>query len=451
MPRTSMMTRLFTRLGSAGLVCLLVASGPGCDKSNGDDDDDSGDETAGEVVCPPVADSLAMINPATWAIFGEYLVNTDAGPTPQYFPIGTAWAIDRRLLVTNAHVAEAYEDTAAAGVQLSRAIAIQAGTGVVVELLRKIVHPDYTGDPLSSPDVALFTTKEEMQTFLPLALDTVPILLGDPIHIVGFPGDVTDAIEIIPGTTVPQATSLTGAVTALRSHDASQMVTPEEVDVIQHQAPTTPGTSGSSMVSCGLVIGVNNAGTVQLVVSPQPDGSFTVTRQAAASNNFAVHVRHIRYLLGLFADLAIQGEEIPVDASIPGGDTGTTTTTSSTTSETTSVGDPATSVGDEGGPAVVANLQGQVGDPYPHTFVIQVTEDGAIAGVSTWGPYQLNLAGLVYTDGRWLFADDAYEQTGGTAGTGLYEATVYNETTITGVFWVDADPYSIAPFTAVVF
>src|SRR5690606_9550122 len=103
-----------------------------------------------------------------------------------------------------------------AGVQLSGAIAIQAGTGRVVELLRKIVHPGYTGDPLRSPDVALLTTRDEMPILLPLAPEDIPLVLGDDLQIVGFPGDVTDAITIVPRMTVPQATSLTANVTALR-------------------------------------------------------------------------------------------------------------------------------------------------------------------------------------------------------------------------------------------
>ncbi len=125
---------------------------------------------------------------------------------------------------------------------------------------------------------------------------------------------MTDAIEITPGETVPQATSLSGRVTARRSHDDSNVVTEDNLDVIQHQAPTTPGTSGSSLVSCGVVIGVNNAGTVRVVAVPGEDGQLGFDRQSAAANNFAVHHRHIQTLLTLFDNNAVQGTAMPPTA-----------------------------------------------------------------------------------------------------------------------------------------
>ena len=97
-------------------------------------------------------------------------------------------------------------------------------------------------------------------------------------------------------------------------NDDTEIVNGDNLDVIQHQAPTTPGTSGSSLVSCGQVIGVNNAGTVKLVVVPGDDGELTFDRQAAAANNFAVHHRHIRTLLTLFDNNAVQGTAMPPQA-----------------------------------------------------------------------------------------------------------------------------------------
>jgi len=384
---------------------------------------------ADEGECPPLAESLQVTNDATWAVYGAYTVQTDQGPVVQHFPIGTAWAVDRRLLVTNAHVAQAYQEYADAGVQLSGAIAIQAGTGRVVELLRKIVHPGYTGDPLRSPDVALLTTRDEMPILLPLAPEDIPLVLGDDLQIVGFPGDVTDAITIVPGMTVPQATSLTGNVTALRTYDDTQTVSQDNLDFIQHQAPTSKGSSGSSVVACGEVVGVNNAGTVSLVVEVQPDGSVGVSAEAAASNNFAVHVRHIHNLISLFRDNAIQGEVLPVPATVGPGP------------------GPGPGPDPDPDPNQAVALVGQVGDPFPHIFVIEVRSDGTIAGLSDWSGSQFNLSGVWNDAGAVRFSDDAATLSGGQLPTGWYEGNIVSNTSIEGVYFEEGSDVT-APFVA---
>ncbi|MEM1332789.1 MAG: trypsin-like peptidase domain-containing protein [Actinomycetota bacterium] len=383
--------------------------------------------------CPPLADSLAEVNAATYAVYGEVIVSGEQGPQLVFIPVGTAWGVDRRLLVTNAHVTQAFVDFAAQGVQMNRTIAIQAGSGEVVELLRELTHPDYTGDPLMSPDVGLFTTRDEITNQLPLADDDVLVELGDEIQIVGFPGDVTNFIEIVPGETVPQATSLNGQVTALRAHDDTQEVTLENLDVIQHQAPTTPGTSGSSMVACGEVIGVNNAGTVNLIATPAPDGSLTVDRQAAAANNFAVHVRHIRDLLELFEDQALQGSELPPPAAVVqqspppvGGTTG----------------------GGEAAPSSVI-VQGAVGEPFAHVFALEIDlTTGLVTGQSDWNGNLFNLSGQLFEDGSIGFVDDAFEQSGGEFRRGLYSGVVTSDTTLEGVYAEEGDEATQAPFQA---
>lgn len=300
-----------------------------------------------------------------------------------------------------------------------------------MELLRELTHPDYTGDPLTSPDVGLFTTRDEIATELPLAADDVPIELGEEVQIVGFPGDVTEFIEIVPGETVPQATSLNGQITALRAHDDTQTVTLDNLDVIQHQAPTTPGTSGSAMVSCGEVIGVNNAGTVNLIATPAPDGSLTIERQAAAANNFAVHVRHIRELLGLFEDNALQGAELPPPAAV--------------VQQPPPVGDGTTGDADE--PVGTVLVSGEVGDPFLHTFTIEVDpSSGAVVGESSWEGNTFTLSGQVFEDGSVLFVDDAYESSGGEFRRGVYEGAVIDDVTLEGVYFEEGDEATQAPF-----
>jgi V8-like Glu-specific endopeptidase len=379
--------------------------------------------------CPALADSLEAINAATYAVYAELITQTDAGPQLTHLQVGTAWGIEPQLLVTNAHVTQAFVDFALQGVQLSRALAVQAGTGVVVELESEVTHPAYTGDPLRSPDVGLFETREVLPATLGLAADDVEIRLGDEVQIVGFPGDVTDFIAIVPGETVPQATSLSGQVTALRVHDDTMAVTADNVDVIQHQAPTTPGTSGSSMVACGEVIGVNNAGTVNLIATPGADGSLSVDRQAAAANNFAVHVRHIRELLGLDASGAVPGAPLPVPATM-----------------SPMAVEP---MGETPPPGGVLVLNGEVGDPLGHLFTIQVDEAGIVTGTSDWAGNVFALSGQFFEDGSVLFVDDAFEQSDGELRRGVYIAGITSDTTIEGTYFEEGAEENEAPMVAV--
>ncbi|MEZ5376053.1 MAG: serine protease [Acidimicrobiales bacterium] len=372
--------------------------------------------------CPDLGDSIANVNAATYAVYGEAIVNGDTGPELVHFQIGTAWAVDRRLLVTNAHVTQAFVEFAEQGAQLERALAIQAGTGTVVELLQEVTHPDYSGDPLTSPDIGLFSTRDELPVRLELADDDVKLELGEEVQIVGFPGDVTDFIEIVPGETVPQATSLNGQITALRSHDDTATVDNENVDVIQHQAPTTPGTSGSSIVACGKVIGINNAGTVNLIATPSADGSLTIDRQAAAANNFGVHVHHIREMLELFDDGALVGEALPIEA--------------------VRVDVPSEAAAER------LLLQGEVGDPYAHTFVIEVLDDGSLVGTSDWEGNAFQLQGTIFEDGSILLVDDAYEASDGQLLRGIYEAVITGDDTIEGIYYEEGAEDAQAPFVA---
>lgn len=390
--------------------------------SSGSDDDDSGLVTQ----CPERSTMFELMNRATYEVFGEFLVQ--GSDEPNYIPIGTAWGIDDRVLVTNGHVAEAYESIADSGLQLSRAVGVQAGTGEVVELLRAIVHPDYDGDPLGSPDVALFTTKETLPTVLTLASDSVDISIGDELLLAGFPGDVDTFLTPVPGLTVPQATSLSGEVTALRSHDPTAVVTMENLDVIQHQAPTSPGTSGSAIVSCDRVVAINNAGTVRLVFTPGDGGEPVVDRQPAASNNFGVHVRHIRALMDLFESNALQGSALPVEAEAP------------------------VDGGMAGGeaPAEAVSLSGSVGDSTAaHEFVIVIDPDGSISGTSSWPTTgEFTLTGQLDADGTVFFTDDAPEQLGYRRGT--YEGTITSDSTIEGIYYEQGQEDSSWAFLATV-
>ena len=190
--------------------------------------------------CPNAQDTFSKMLPTTYAIGVAYeLGNNELG----YYSVGTAFAIDRRLLATNGHVARGVLD-AGKQVRVVQAYAVQHGTGQVLELTRALIHPDYqTGKSTSTPDVALFTTKEEMTEWLDLATeeDVADIQPGDAVYATSFPGDVEKVAPVIPGQTVPQATALTGAITALRSYQQDVLVDATNTDIIQHQLPTSAG------------------------------------------------------------------------------------------------------------------------------------------------------------------------------------------------------------------
>ncbi len=361
--------------------------------------------------CPSDATAFARMNAATYAV--AIRVRTGPGENDIGFStLGTAFAVGPRLLATNAHVTEIFNGLT--GLRVEEVVAVQSGTGTVVKLLRALTHPQYTGSPLASPDVGLFTTQEVLPTTLTLAtiaeLETMQ--LGDRILIAGFPGDVNEFIAIVPGQTVPQATSLSGTVTAFRSHDTTQVVTPQNTDVLQHQAPTTPGTSGSAMVHCGKVVAANNAGTVQIVLVVGADGQVTQDRTAAASNNFGVHGRYLHEIISLFNSQAIQGFELPPPF-VPGGG------------------------GGQGVAAFAGNYQGGVQTPAnaAHTVAISIAQNGQVTGTSTWANTgNFALTGTIDANGVLNMTDDAPERIQG-FNRGIYTGQANAQTgQITGTY-----------------
>lgn len=395
-------------------LCLLAAACGGDAEGNIADGGDGPDAaaTGREIDCETDLDVvLSTVNDATFAVFGGHpQANPDGTTTNTYYLIGTAWAVRDQLMATNAHVTEAFRVFAEQGIQLTEAIAVQSRTGSVVTITDGLTHPAYTGDPLGSPDVGLFSVAERLPVTLPL--DPAPdIRLGDEILIVGFPGDVDEFLKIVPGTTVPQATSLTGRVTALRSHDLTQQVTADNLDVVQHQAPTTPGTSGSAMLSCEDVIGLNNAGTVQLIVTPGPDGEPTIDRSAAASNNFAVHVRHLHDMLAMYDQGTLERFALPLPAGEGGGQN------------------------PPPGGQILGTWLGQVPQgPAAHSFAFAIDDTGAITGLSEWPDTgQFELTGQVSPDGAFRMTDNAPELRGFRRGT--YEGRIDAAGNVSGVYF----------------
>jgi len=248
--------------------------------------------------CPLDREVLFRVAPATYAIvFRALTANSEINPIFS----ATAFAVGPNLLATNSHVTRGLEALVAQS-PYEDIVAVQAGSGTVVRLQLAVTHPDYVDDPLSQPDVGLLTTAETLPTVLTLAPADGVTSVGvtDDVYVVGFPGDVNEFVPIVPEQTIPQATALAGDVTALRNFDPSQAVTPTSTDVIQHDAPTSPGMSGAPMSSCGVVVGVNNAGTIKQVLTPDANGDLLVDRLGVANNNFAIDVKHLHGLMSAF-------------------------------------------------------------------------------------------------------------------------------------------------------
>jgi trypsin-like peptidase len=264
--------------------------------------------SAAPIECPLDRDVLARVAPATYAIIFRAL-----GASGEIDPVfaATAFAVGPNLLATNAHVTRALEALVARAAYQD-VVAVQAGTGTVVALERAVSHPDYANDPLSQPDVGLLTTRELLPAVLSLAPadGTTSVAVTDDIYVVGFAGDDSELVPIVPGETVPQATALAGDVTALRRFDPSLPVTPATTDIIQHDAPTSPGMSGAPLSSCGLVVAVNDVATLEQGLTPDPNGDLLVDRVGVASNDFGIDVEHLHALMSAFSSGTLEAFDL---------------------------------------------------------------------------------------------------------------------------------------------
>ncbi len=370
---------------------------------------DNGDlsRTGFPASCPALDVSLEAINRATYQVGGLFVNAQGQVGVARW---GTAWAVRPQLLVTNGHVADEFTDLAQRGIALSQAVAINSRTGELVRLRRAIVHPEWTErrDALRSPDVALFTTQEQMPHQLDLAGASSVLGLGDDMAVVGFPADVD---QFLPDA-IPTASSLTGQITALRSFTGGA-VTRANLDIYQHQAPTTPGTSGGAIVHCGLVAAINNAGTVQMVVGP--DGQ--PQRQPVSANNFGIHVRHIHGLLNLFDNNVVGGIDLPVPATQAGGGGGGVPPTGPTPSDPNQV------------LLVVSAQVAQQGRT--HQFAFEIRADLSIRGVSQWpGGGEFQLTGQANQQGQFIIQDNAQG-----AQLGAYEGVIQANGSVIGVYF----------------
>jgi rhodanese-related sulfurtransferase len=139
-------------------------------------------------------------------------------------------------------------------------VVLSTGTRLPAEV-QKYSPPFTEGGPQAGRDLALLQVAGQDFPTLPLAGST-PIQIGDPLHILGFPGVVLSH-ELLNQTASVEASVTNGAVSGFKEDVANQ-------PVIQTDAPAAWGNSGGPAVNRhGEVIGV----LTFVTLAPGPEGS----------------------------------------------------------------------------------------------------------------------------------------------------------------------------------
>jgi V8-like Glu-specific endopeptidase len=165
----------------------------------------------------------------------------------------TAFAVRPSLLATNAHCVFAARKLGGAVVALEN-----EGRGQVAFTVTDMrPHPGYreADEENLTPDVAVVAINGKAAAVLELAGpdELAAAGAGDDVYLIGFPGRLMDAQN-------PAATFLAAHVGRITSATGRPGAFPESW-LIQHDAPTTGGTSGSPIFNGrGKVIGVNAGG-----------------------------------------------------------------------------------------------------------------------------------------------------------------------------------------------
>jgi Trypsin-like peptidase domain len=326
---------------------------------------------------------------------------------------GTAFAIGDRLLATNSHVTKGVLESARAMAQQGERVigvsAFQSETGREIPLLEALVHPTYTNT--RSPDVGLFVARDPLPTRLTLASpeEASALRKGDSLQVNGFPGDVWDQIigtSFQPGLTVPQASLFSGTVQALRNFDERVVVNPAStatIDMFEHSADTSPGTSGSPMLRNGKVIGVHNSGVVNVVVRPSKTnpGQLVVDREILATASFGIHVKHLHNLIAEYNTGVLEADKRfrlpPSDALVAAGG--------------------GQSAGGGAGSAFTGNVANTDNGNVAHQIQLSVDAAFNITGTSTWpanpslgfGARSFSLRGKSDASGKLEFTDNTPE------------------------------------------
>jgi len=164
----------------------------------------------------------------------------------------TAFAIKPNVLATNAHCVIALRERGGKPVVTQN----DSGGKARFDVVASTMHPGYRADSQSadSPDVGLLRISGRMPAYVTLASDAELYAIGpgDDVFVLGFPGRVLDPVS-------PSATFLQGHVGRAVGLDQGP-TTPDKATLIQHDAITRGGNSGSPIFNqYGHVIGVHAA------------------------------------------------------------------------------------------------------------------------------------------------------------------------------------------------
>ncbi len=162
----------------------------------------------------------------------------------------TAFAIQPNLLATNAHCVTTLREKGGTPIVTQN----DSGGKVRFHVLASTIHPGYKSGKAAagSPDVGLLRIDGRMPKTVTLANDAElhAIGSGDDVFVLGFPARVMDPLS-------PSVTFLQGRVGRLTNMDDQAA---GELTLIQHDAPTRGGNSGSPIFNqYGHVIGVHAA------------------------------------------------------------------------------------------------------------------------------------------------------------------------------------------------
>ena len=180
-----------------------------------------------------------------------YVVGWQSGN--RYGGVCSAFAVRPSVLATNAHCVNAFRDKSGNPIVTQN----ESGGRVRHRILAAEIHPKYKGGRASAdtPDVGLIRIDGRMQRTVTLANDAEIRALGpgDDIFVLGFPGRVMDPIS-------PTATFLSGHLGRLVAFGEAAPTGVDEAVLIQHDAVTRGGNSGSPIFNqYGHVIGIHAA------------------------------------------------------------------------------------------------------------------------------------------------------------------------------------------------
>ncbi len=222
------------------------------------------------------------------------------------YSFATGFAVEDRLIVTNAHVVDGLASVMAESGSVAAAVENETGHEWSIQSMWK--HPEYDPEEINSTDVAIIEVDRDMPRFLRIAplsvMDQLDIF--DVLILCGFPFDVTALLDIPEigrdGQFTPVATCLNGAISSIRPLGNSGAGADSSAFLIQYDIPATRGTSGSAVLSSdGLVVAVNSFGTID----------------DAGSNRFGIRADAVVELLRLIDIGVVEPVEIAPAVIIP--------------------------------------------------------------------------------------------------------------------------------------